>query len=243
MKIIALSCFLSLLFIACNHSNSTENSAYQQTPQVYISDSLLGAWTHLIPGDEQQFEGFILEPNGKVQGINQDTNFYTKWSLSGDSILIKTKNFYNQESKDKLYKVLSLDDKHLILEIGDSTHRYNRNNQKIFPKTNIAPDQAISSPLTLEVKSLGIWTVHEGELGYAKLFAEDGTELSSKPAILTVADEDNWMRPGSVAFQTQLTFDSKNYKEAKLVIYHNTATRTEKDAGAQKSFMIPVRLE
>ena len=76
------------------------------------------------------------------------------------------------------------------------------------PTVSINPHEVVKSPLQLSVNSMGVWHAHEGELDHVQLIDQQGNEL----AIGILSTSEDWMKSGSILFQTVLEFNSKENK-------------------------------
>ena len=107
------------------------------------------------------------------------------------------------------------------------------------PTVSINPHDVIKSPLHLSVNSMGVWHAHEGELGHVQLIDQQGNELAT--GILSTSED--WMKSGSILFQTVLEFNSKENKRGYLTIHNYSGVGDGSEAGEKLSFKIPVRFE
>ena len=107
------------------------------------------------------------------------------------------------------------------------------------PTVSINPHDVIKSPLHLSVNSMGVWHAHEGELGHVQLIDQQGNELAT--GILSTSED--WMKSGSILFQTVLEFNPEKYKKGYLTIHNNPGDGDGSEAGEKLSFKIPVRFE
>ncbi len=107
------------------------------------------------------------------------------------------------------------------------------------PTVSINPHDVIKSPLHLSVNSMGVWHAHEGELGHVQLIDQQGNELAT--GILSTSED--WMKSGSIIFQTVLEFNPEKYKKGYLTIHNNPGDGDGSEAGEKLSFKIPVRFE
>ena len=107
------------------------------------------------------------------------------------------------------------------------------------PTVSINPHDVIKSPLHLSVNSMGVWHAHEGELGHVQLIDHQGNELAT--GILSTSED--WMKSGSIIFQTVLEFNPEKYKKGYLTIHNNPGDGDGSEAGEKLSFKIPVRFE
>jgi len=107
------------------------------------------------------------------------------------------------------------------------------------PTVNINPHEVVKSPLQLSVNSMGVWHAHEGELGHVQLIDQQGNEL----AIGILSTSEDWMKSGSILFQTVLEFNPEKYKKGYLTIHNNPGDGDGSEAGEKLSFKIPVRFE
>ena len=86
---------------------------------------------------------------------------------------------------------------------------------------------------------MGVWHAHEGELGHIKLLDQQGNEL----AIGILSTSEDWMKSGSILFQSVLEFNSKENKRGYLTIHNYSGVGDGSEAGEKLSFKIPVRFE
>jgi uncharacterized protein YrzB (UPF0473 family) len=86
---------------------------------------------------------------------------------------------------------------------------------------------------------MGVWHAHEGELGHVQLIDHQGNELAT--GILSTSED--WMKSGSILFQTVLEFNPEKYKKGYLTIHNNPGDGDGSEAGEKLSFKIPVRFE
>jgi uncharacterized protein YrzB (UPF0473 family) len=86
---------------------------------------------------------------------------------------------------------------------------------------------------------MGVWHAHEGELGHVQLIDQQGNELAT--GILSTSED--WMKSGSIIFQTVLEFNPEKYKKGYLTIHNNPGDGDGSEAGEKLSFKIPVRFE
>ena len=107
------------------------------------------------------------------------------------------------------------------------------------PTVSINPHDVVKSPLHLSVNSMGVWHAHEGELGHVQLIDQQGNELAT--GILSTSED--WMKSGSILFQTVLEFNPEKYKKGYLTIHNNPGDGDGSEAGEKLSFKIPVRFE
>ena len=107
------------------------------------------------------------------------------------------------------------------------------------PTVSINPHDVVKSPLHLSVNSMGVWHAHEGELGHVQLIDQQGNELAT--GILSTSED--WMKSGSILFQTVLEFNPEKYKKGYLTIHNNPGDGDCSEAGEKLSFKIPVRFE
>ena len=107
------------------------------------------------------------------------------------------------------------------------------------PTVSINPHDVVKSPLHLSVNSMGVWHAHEGELGHVQLIDQQGNELAT--GILSASED--WMKSGSILFQTVLEFNSKENKRGYLTIHNYSGVGDGSEAGEKLSFKIPVRFE
>jgi uncharacterized protein YrzB (UPF0473 family) len=107
------------------------------------------------------------------------------------------------------------------------------------PTVSINPHDVVKSPLHLSVNSMGVWHAHEGELGHVQLIDQQGNELAT--GILSTSED--WMKSGSILFQTVLEFNSKENKRGYLTIHNYSGVGDGSEAGEKLSFKIPVRFE
>lgn len=52
-----------------------------------------------------------------------------------------------------------------------------KTNTPLRPTISVIPYDVITSPLTININSMGVWSAHEGELGIIQLIDSDGKEL------------------------------------------------------------------
>ncbi|NCF41991.1 MAG: hypothetical protein GWP32_03730 [Bacteroidetes bacterium] len=76
-------------------------------------------------------------------------------------------------------------------------------------------------------------------MGHVKLLDQEGNEL----AIGIMSTSEDWMKSGSILFQTVLEFNSKENKRGYLTIHNNPGVGDGSEAGEKLSFKIPVRFE
>jgi len=107
------------------------------------------------------------------------------------------------------------------------------------PTVSINPHEVVKSTLHLSVNSMGVWHAHEGELGHVQLIDQQGNELAT--GILSTSED--WMKSGSILFQTVLEFNPEKYKKGYLTIHNNPGDGDCSEAGEKLSFKIPVRFE
>ena len=107
------------------------------------------------------------------------------------------------------------------------------------PTVSINPHDVVKSPLHISVNSMGVWHAHEGELGHVQLLDQQGNELAT--GILSTSED--WMKSGSIIFQTVLEFNPEKYKKGYLTIHNNPGDGDGSEAGEKLSFKIPVRFE
>lgn len=107
------------------------------------------------------------------------------------------------------------------------------------PAVSINPHDVVKSPLHLSVNSMGVWHAHEGELGHVQLLDQQENVLAT--GILSTSED--WMKSGSIIFQTVLNFNPKNQKYGHLIIHNNPGDGDGSEAGEKLSFKIPVRFE
>ena len=107
------------------------------------------------------------------------------------------------------------------------------------PTVSINPHEIVKSPLHLSVNSMGVWHAHEGELGHVQLIDHQGNELAT--GILSTSED--WMKSGSILFQTVLEFNPEKYKKGYLTIHNNPGDGDGSEVGEKLSFKIPVRFE
>ena len=107
------------------------------------------------------------------------------------------------------------------------------------PTVSINPHEVVKSPLHLSVNSMGVWHAHEGELGHVQLIEHQGNELAT--GILSTSED--WMKSGSILFQTVLEFNPEKYKKGYLTINNNPGDGDGSEAGEKISFKITVRFE
>ena len=107
------------------------------------------------------------------------------------------------------------------------------------PTVSINPHEVVKSPLHLSVNSMGVWHAHEGELDHVQLIDHQGNELAT--GILSTSED--WMKSGSILFQTVLEFNPEKYKKGYLTIHNNPGDGDGSEAGEKLSFKIPVRFE
>ena len=109
----------------------------------------------------------------------------------------------------------------------------------LYPTVSINPYDVVSSPLLVEVNSMGIWHAFEGALGYVELIDTEGTALAM--GFLTTKEE--WMTSGPVMFQTTLEFDTKGAESGILIVHNNPGGGSGDEAGEEISFELPVRFK
>jgi hypothetical protein len=109
----------------------------------------------------------------------------------------------------------------------------------LSPTVSINPHDVVKSPLHLSVNSMGVWHAHEGELGHVQMLDQQGNELAT--GILSTSED--WMKSGSIIFQTVLEFNPEKYKKGYLTIHNNPGDGDGSEAGEKLSFKIPVRFE
>lgn len=101
------------------------------------------------------------------------------------------------------------------------------------PSISIKANQEITSPMTIEVNSEGVWFGFEGELGTIRLLDENDKELGL--GIMTAQGE--WMKEGPVIYNCELTYKASKSGKGKLFVQNNNASGLKEH---DKSFEIPV---
>ena len=114
-----------------------------------------------------------------------------------------------------------------------------KTNTPLRPSVSINAYDVVSSPLDIQVNSMGIWSAHEGELGRIEVVDQEGNVLTT--GFLTTTT--NWMKEGPIVFKTHLEFDPKNAEKGALIIYNNAGDGDGTEAGEVHQFEIPIRFK
>ena len=114
-----------------------------------------------------------------------------------------------------------------------------KTNTPLRPSVSINAYDEVSSPLDIQVNSMGIWSAHEGELGRIEVVDQEGNVLTT--GFLTTTT--NWMKEGPIVFKTYLEFDPKNAEKGALIIYNNPGDVDGTEAGEVHQFEIPIRFK
>jgi len=82
---------------------------------------LLGSWIEPIPGNEKEFQGFILNDDGTAESINMATLQYQKWQFKDGKLILTAKSIGNKTSSvgEEIYTIISVNKKYLYLKNGD----------------------------------------------------------------------------------------------------------------------------
>ena len=94
------------------------------------------------------------------------------------------------------------------------------------PSVSINAYDVVTSPLEVQVNSMGVWHASEGELGRIEDIDRQGKLLCM--GFLTTTED--WMKEGPVLFKTLLEFDPKHAEEGTLIIYNNPGDGSGEEA-------------
>lgn len=114
-----------------------------------------------------------------------------------------------------------------------------KTNTPLRPTISVNPYDVITSPLTININSMGVWSAHEGELGIIQLIDSDGKEMAY--GIMSATEE--WMKSGPVQFKTTIVFDAKEVEKGTLIIHNNQGDRSGDEAGESHQFEVPIRFK
>ncbi len=212
-------------------------------PQLRLTKSqFVGAWIEPIPGNEKDYQGFVLEKDGSAFSINSATINYRSWKLVNNQLVLEVYSYGNgtQSLAKETYKVLVVDENQLVLEKGKNKISYTKNEQARYPTVNVEPYQKLVSPLLLKVNSKGVWSAIEGELGYVDLVNEEGVSLKKTTNLGILQTKEDWMTGGNVLFETVINFTAKEGTKGKLIFYNNTGEGEGDEVGTPVSFEMPV---
>ncbi len=95
-------------------------------------DKIIGTWVQPIPGMEGQTQGIRLNSDGSAESVNMYTLLYQNWTRKGNLLTLSGKSIGNGQSFQisEEFKINKLDEKTLILQLGDSIYVYSKQNLK-----------------------------------------------------------------------------------------------------------------
>lgn len=60
-------------------------------------ESIEGRWVQPIPGQSNNYQGFVLESTGKASSINMSTLVYEAWKRQGNQLILLGKSVGNRQ--------------------------------------------------------------------------------------------------------------------------------------------------
>jgi hypothetical protein len=115
---------ITLGFSSCNNE-AAKNKEEFGTSTVSIKsiekeakNPFVGAWEEPIPGQENKFQGFILNKDGSAESINMATLKYKSWKVDSNNIIFIAESIGNHISFiDTIsYTIKSINENTLILK-------------------------------------------------------------------------------------------------------------------------------
>jgi hypothetical protein len=222
-------------------SNNNKLSQINKTKKKTKKNPLVGAWIKYV--DSDRFLGFLLKEDGTASSINMARNQFMKWKQKGNKLffMIAYGSIMCGKEIGKLTCKIEIINDSILKIVGiDRTQvqvftdgEFKKDNSKTRPIVNIKNGQKITSPLNIEVNTMGIWPVYDGKIGTLRLVDENNKQLG----ITLVFSSDGCWDQGSPDFKAQLSFDPKKAKSGKLIFCNE---QVKKGSVVQRSFEIPI---
>jgi hypothetical protein len=251
LTLIGTSIFLSSYRNAyTSSSGSTEKLIKTAKSDKKINKSpFVGAWVrHRGAGNVDGIMGFILEKDGTAISINMGSHVLKSWKLKENKLfftfILRGGTMSDIDIKSSItYKIKTINDS--ILEIEDTEEEtycppppflygvFKKDKSKTRPIVNIKNGQKITSPLNIEVNTMQIWPISDGEIGTLRLVDENNKQLG----LAKIISADGYWKECSPFFKAQLTFNPKKAKSGKLIFSNE---QIKKGSVVQQSFEIPV---
>jgi hypothetical protein len=114
-----------------------------------------------------------------------------------------------------------------------------KTNTPLRPSVSVNAYDVVTSPLEVQVNSMGVWHASEGELGRIEVIDHQGKLLCM--GFLTTTED--WMKEGPVLFKTLLEFDPKHAEEGTLIICNNPGDGSGEEARESQQFEVPIRFK
>jgi hypothetical protein len=118
------------IMTACNQSpksgqnhEAIPNSATKETVNL-----LMGSWVQPNPINEQEVQGFSLQPDSTAQSINMATLLYKKWWMANGKLVLVAESIGNRQSSmdTTAYEIVPSSADSLVLKSGDYVEKYRR---------------------------------------------------------------------------------------------------------------------
>jgi len=134
--IITLSA-ITLVFSSCKNKELINNDVVSNSTNDHIAiqkediNSIIGAWEEHIPGQEDEYQGFILNENGSAKSINMASLKYMSWKVDSNKIRFIVESIGNHTSfiDTVFYTIESIDNNTMVLKDKDLTIKMKKKNE------------------------------------------------------------------------------------------------------------------
>lgn len=122
----------ALLMIALSGCTNTTNETTREDTTSAIGEiapeTLFGSWVELVPGNESEKQGVILQADSIAVSINMATLITTKWWTDNSNLFLVQTSIGNEVSytDTAVYKIESITNDKLVLKDGDLTISYTK---------------------------------------------------------------------------------------------------------------------
>ena len=128
---------ITLVFSSCNNNELKNNDVVSNSTIDHIAiqkeniNSIIGAWEEPIPGQEDKYQGFILNEDGSAKSINMATLKYMSWNIDSNKIRFIVESIGNHTSfiDTTVYEIISINDNTMILRSGELTLKMRKKNE------------------------------------------------------------------------------------------------------------------
>jgi hypothetical protein len=116
----SIGLFFICIMTACNQS---PKSNHEETVNV-----LVGSWVQPNPINEQEVQGFSLQPDSTAQSINMATLLYKKWWMENGKLVLVAESIGNHQSiiDTTAYEIVPSDTDSLVLKSGEFLDKYRK---------------------------------------------------------------------------------------------------------------------
>ncbi len=120
--------FFLWIMTACNQSPKSAHEAIPNSKTKETVSVIVGSWVQSNPINEQEVQGFSLQPDSTAQSINMATLLYKKWWTANGKLFLIAESIGNRQSSiDTLqYEMIPCSKDSLILKNGDYVEQYRK---------------------------------------------------------------------------------------------------------------------